>query len=120
MSRDDDDRWRAGDRERARRTRPDDDRGSGPIALAIVGAAAVSFALVVSVLALCALIFVYFFSAYVLARVLRLVRFPLRRLLSTRRGPAALVLSLPPRLARAAALVTSLPPRLARALRAWL
>lgn len=70
----------------------EDDRGSGSIALAIVAAAAVSFALVVAVLILGGLVFVYFFSAWVLARVLRAARFPLRRLL--RRGKLALPLEL--------------------------
>jgi hypothetical protein len=81
------------DRERARRVRPEDDRGSGPVALAIVSAAAVSFALVVLVLLLCGLVFVYFFSAYVAARLLRLVRLPLRRVVGRRgRGSVSLAL----------------------------
>ena len=107
----DGERWlEPGDRERARRVKSDDDRGSGPIALAIVAAAAVSFALALVVVVLGALLFVYFFSAYLLAHLLRLVRFPLRRLLPSRRPPAALwVESLSPWLARA----------VERALRGW-
>lgn len=82
------------DRERAKRVRPEDDRGSGPVALAIVAAAAVSFALVVAVLVLGALVFAYFFSAYVLARALRLVRFPLRRVVGRRGGRPSAQLAL--------------------------